>query len=177
MRKELDYQCTHDPLTGLYNRRFLYDEIKKCDEKNVAVVLIDIDNFKKINDCYGHDEGDEILINVSNCLKEEADSSGIFPVRWGGEEFIIFYSQCDEESAYDRISELCRKITHNAVLPDKTGITVTAGLASGKSKDFDELVKKADDYLYQGKKNGKNCIVWEKNEELFSACCLKKATV
>ena len=175
MRKELDYQCTHDPLTGLYNRRFLYEEIKKCDGENVAVVLIDIDNFKKINDCFGHDVGDEILKDVSACLKEEADSAGIFPVRWGGEEFIIFYGQCDEDSAYDRISDLCRKITNKAVLPDEKGITVTAGLASGTGKDFDELVKKADSYLYQGKKNGKNCIVWEKNKELFSACCLKKA--
>ena len=177
MRKELDYQCTHDPLTGLYNRRFLYEEIKKTCEDKASVVLLDIDNFKKINDTYGHDQGDEILVCISNCLKDEADDPKIIPVRWGGEEFIIFYSHCDEDTAYERISELCRKITRTAVLPDNTGVTVTAGLASGTRADFDELVKKADSYLYQGKKNGKNCIVWNKNKEIYSACCLKKATV
>lgn len=177
MRSELDYQCTHDPLTGLYNRRFLYDEIKKSVDNNISVVLIDIDNFKKINDRFGHDEGDDILVRVSGCLKEEANGADVYAVRWGGEEFIIFYSHCDEDTAYERISELCRKITRTAVLPDNTGVTVTVGLASGTRADFDELVKKADSYLYQGKKNGKNCIVWNKNEEIYSACCLKKATV
>ena len=169
MRSELDYQCTHDPLTGLYNRSFLYDEIKKSEDNNISVVLIDIDNFKKINDRFGHDEGDDILVRVSECLKEEASGADIYAVRWGGEEFILYYNCFEKDKAYERISSLCRNITVNAVLPDKNGVTVTAGLAHGKVSDFDELVKTADTYLYKGKANGKNCIVWEENEAQYSA--------
>ena len=168
MRSELDYQCTHDPLTGLNNRRFLYDEIKKADDSNISVVLLDIDNFKKINDNFGHDKGDEILVRVSECLKKEAESSDIYAVRWGGEEFILFYKCFDRDKAFERISSLCRNISLNAVLPDNSEVTVTAGLAYGKVSDFDELVKTADTYLYKGKANGKNCIVWEENEGLYS---------
>ena len=169
MRSELDYQCTHDPLTGLYNRRFLYDEIKKSEDNNISVVLIDIDNFKKINDRFGHDEGDDILVRVSECLKEEANGADIYAVRWGGEEFILYYNSIEKDKAYERITSLCRNISVNAVLPDKNGVTVTAGLAHGKVSDFDELIKTADTYLYKGKANGKNCIVWEENEAQYSA--------
>lgn len=169
MRSELDYQCTHDPLTGLYNRRFLYDEIKKSADNYISVVLLDIDNFKKINDRFGHDEGDDILVRVSECLKEEANGADIYAVRWGGEEFILYYNSFEKDKAYERITSLCRNITVNAVLPDNNGVTVTAGLAHGKVSDFDELVKTADTYLYKGKANGKNCIVWEKNESQYSA--------
>jgi len=169
MRSELDYQCTHDPLTGLYNRRFLYDEIKKSEDNNISVVLIDIDNFKKINDRFGHDEGDDILVRVSECLKEEANGADIYAVRWGGEEFILYYNSIEKDKAYERITSLCRNISVNAVLPDKNGVTVTAGLAHGKVSDFDELIKTAVTYLYKGKANGKNCIVWEENEAQYSA--------
>ena len=169
MRSQLEYQCTHDSLTGLYNRRFLYGEIDKDKDMMIAVAIMDIDNFKKINDTFGHDEGDLILKTVSECLMTDADKSDSFSVRWGGEEFIMYYKNIDRDAAFERITDLCRTINEKTVLPDETHITVTAGLVSGISSQFDQIVKTADDYLYTGKNNGKNCIIWEQNISQYLA--------
>ncbi len=159
IKKELDYSSTHDPLTGLYNRRFLYDTIIKENEAQISIMLLDIDNFKKINDRFGHDEGDEVLIQLSSCIKEEVNKDGFYPVRWGGEEFILYYRELDIESVYELAKHLCRLIPERVVLPDNNSVTVTVGLAAGKQSDFDSIVKKADEKLYFGKNNGKNQVV------------------
>ena len=158
IKKELDYSSTHDPLTGLYNRRFLYDTIVKGEETQISIILLDIDNFKKINDRFGHDKGDEILIQLSSCIQEENKYS-FYPVRWGGEEFIIYYKQVSIDSAYECARYLCKLISEKIVLPDNTHVTVTAGLASGNQSDFDSVLKIADEKLYYGKNNGKNQVV------------------
>lgn len=159
IKKELDYSSTHDPLTGLYNRRFLYDTIIKENEAQISIILLDIDNFKKINDRFGHDKGDEVLIQLSSCIKEEVSKDGFYPVRWGGEEFILYYRELDIESVYELAKHLCKLIPERVVLPDNKSVTVTAGLAAGKQSDFDSIVKKADEKLYYGKNNGKNQVV------------------
>ena len=159
IKKELDYSSTHDPLTGLYNRRFLYDTIIKENEAQISIILLDIDNFKKINDRLGHDKGDEVLIQLSSCIKEEVSKDGFYPVRWGGEEFILYYRELDIESVYELAKHLCRLIPEMVVLPDNNSVTVTVGLAAGKQSDFDSIVKKADEKLYFGKNNGKNQVV------------------
>lgn len=169
VRSELDYNCTHDALTGLYNRRYLYDMIKESDDESAAVALLDIDNFKKINDRFGHDTGDDILAAVSSCLSEDAENSDLVPVRWGGEEFVVYFRNTDTDTAYRKISEICSRISEKAVLPDSSHVTVTAGLVHGKKTDFDKAVKKADEYLYLGKQNGKNCIIWHQNESQYSS--------
>ena len=159
IKKKLDYSSTHDPLTGLYNRRFLYDTIISGEDAQISVILLDIDNFKKINDRFGHDEGDEILIQLSSCIQEEINESGFYPVRWGGEEFIIYYRELDIDSAYERAKSLCKRISETIILPDKNSVTVTIGIACGKQSEFDSVVKKADEKLYYGKSNGKNQVV------------------
>ncbi len=159
IKKELDYSSTHDPLTGLYNRRFLYDTIIKENEAQISIILLDIDNFKKINDRFGHDKGDEVLIQLSSCIKEEVSKDGFYPVRWGGEEFILYYRELDIESVYELAKHLCKLIPERVVLPDNNSVTVTVGLAAGKQSDFDSIVKKADEKLYYGKNNGKNQVV------------------
>lgn len=167
IKKELDYNSTHDLLTGLYNRRFLYDSIIRTDEERFSVVLIDIDNFKKINDRFGHNTGDEVLRSLSSCIKEIAGGKELSPVRWGGEEFIICCKNTDIDSAYGYAESIRQMIFEKIILPDNTHITVTVGLSYGTCSDFDSIVKKADEYLYIGKNNGKNCIVWHKNENEF----------
>ena len=168
IKNELDYSSTHDPLTGLYNRRFLYDSIKKCDEEKFSIVLLDIDNFKKINDHFGHDTGDEILKKLSSCIQNEAEGMMFSPVRWGGEEFIIYCGNSDIDSAYEYTVRLRKLISEKVILPDSTPVTITVGLSNGKLSEFDSVVKKADEYLYIGKNNGKNCIVWFKNEKEYT---------
>ena len=163
VKKELDYRSTHDPLTKLHNRRFLYDTVISGNDRDISVVILDIDNFKKINDRFGHDVGDEVLVKLSACIREESEDD-IYPIRWGGEEFVIYYKGLDVESAYKKASEIHQMISEKVSLPDDTHITVTMGLASGKQSEFDSVIKKADDYLYMGKRNGKNCIIWYGNE-------------
>jgi len=165
VRKELDYNCTHDTLTGLYNRRFLYDILKKGDNEEVVVAILDIDNFKKINDRFGHDIGDTILISVSDCLG--TGDKAYFPVRWGGEEFVIYCTKTDVSNAYEHVSSVCSSISEQVILPDGSPVTVTAGLVDGTKNEFENAIKKADEYLYMGKQNGKNCIVWRENESRY----------
>lgn len=162
-RKELDYNSTHDLLTGLYNRRFLYDKLKKSDNCKISVAILDIDHFKRINDSFGHDKGDEILVSVSGIISENTDGSSQIAVRWGGEEFVMYCSDNDTENLYNKVRDICSKISESVILPDSTRVTLTAGIASGNKDDFDLTVKQADEYLYSGKKNGRNCIVWDRN--------------
>ena len=163
IRCELDYNCTHDALTGLYNRRFLYDMIKNTEETGISTAILDVDNFKKINDKFGHDVGDDVLVKISSCLIKEANDNDVFSVRWGGEEFVLYYENINIEKAHQYISKLCSEISEQIVLPDDTHVTVTAGLAGGIKSDFEKIIKQADEYLYRGKQNGKNCVVWEQS--------------
>lgn len=164
VKNTLDYNSNHDALTGLYNRRFLYRSINRESNTFITAVILDIDNFKKINDNFGHDKGDEVLQKISECIKSY-NTSDHYACRWGGEEFVIYYHCSDAETAYKKVSSLCSKISSSVILPDNTAVTVTAGLSEGRPKDFDSVIKKADDYLYIGKKSGKNRIVWYKNEQ------------
>ncbi len=162
-RKELEYNSTHDILTGLFNRRYVYDLIDSTDSDSVAVALLDIDHFKKVNDTFGHDTGDDVLVSVSSIIRETAEKDSICPVRWGGEEFIMFFAKGSESDAYRIVSSLCSDISEKTILPDSTHVTLTAGISSGNKKDFDKLVKQADTFLYEGKQNGRNCIVYAEN--------------
>lgn len=160
VRSELDYNSTHDMLTGLYNRRYLYNFVNEIDDSDITVALLDIDNFKRINDRFGHDVGDDVLVAVSACINSDTDTADICSVRWGGEEFLIFYRNTSADLAYTKINEVCQNISKNVILPNEEHVTVTAGLSQGKKENFERIVKKADDYLYTGKNNGKNCVVW-----------------
>lgn len=168
IKKELSYSSMHDPLTGLYNRRFLYDNVIKEGEGLISVVLFDIDNFKKINDRFGHDTGDKVLETISSCIDDELKEDMFYPVRWGGEEFVLCYKDPNTDSVYKKTEHLCRLISEKLILPDNTSVTVTAGIASGKCSEFDSVVKTADEYLYLGKENGKNCIVCIDNENEYT---------
>lgn len=137
IRNQLDYSSTHDPLTGIYNRRFLYGEMLREDKRQISVVLLDIDNFKSINDRYGHNIGDEVLKMLSSCLKEEITDYKCYPVRWGGEEFILYYYDLDIASTYEREVHLCSLITEKVTLSDSVRVTVTAGIYAEEFSDFD----------------------------------------
>ena len=164
VRSELDYNSTHDTLTGLYNRRYFYNFVNEIDDSDITVDLLDIDNFKRINDRFGHDVGDDVLVAVSACINSDTETADICSVRWGGEEFLIFYRNTNTDLAYAKINEIRQNISNNVILPNEEHVTVTAGLSHGKKENFEHVVKKADDYLYTGKNNGKNCVVWYQSE-------------
>lgn len=149
-----------DKLTGLYNRHYMMeqlDNISKSSESE-AIALIDIDDFKKINDVYGHNAGDYVLETLASLMKENCPDEIVS--RWGGEEFLILIH---DASLAKNLMENLRDKTDNKqfVFEDKTiKVSVTIGIATkDKSLSIDKWIQKADENLYLGKNRGKNTVV------------------
>lgn len=166
MQRSLKTLIERDALTDLYNRRscdkMLRDTINKSRENNqpFCVVLADIDHFKSINDTYGHECGDIVLQNVSKALKTHIHKQG-YVGRWGGEEFLIVYEHCNLEQAMEQLGVLQTALRDHPHQLDghEIYVTVTFGLVCESSLEPHELIKKADENLYIGKANGRDCIV------------------
>lgn len=156
-----------DALTGLFNRRAGRIELAKCMEKartdksrNVTVVMGDIDYFKQINDRYGHECGDKVLSTIAGIFKEHLEKRG-FPIRWGGEEFLLVFKE-DEENTLVSLQKIMEEICNKTFDYEDChfSVTITFGVARYDGKDsMDSLIKKADDLLYKGKAEGRNRIV------------------
>jgi len=163
-RDQLKYEAVHDKLTGLYNRYQLdqegYRKFKHALRKksHFTVVMIDIDNFKNVNDSYGHIIGDEVLKSIANLLKRNRRVED-FVVRYGGEEFLMLLEECNIEDAY-AISESLRKDIET-LNPAGVEVSASFGIATLKEKHIgmDELLKDADDALYKAKDSGRNKVV------------------
>ena len=162
--RRLEYTATHDALTGLLNRRSLRplaDTLADTQE-HFCVALGDIDDFKKVNDTYGHDAGDTALKTVAEAIRNGISDDDI-GCRWGGEEMLLVLRGSDEECL-----ERLRTIWHN--IADKEmqheggafRVTITFGFVScSETRDIEKLVSLADKRLYVGKTSGKNVIVSE----------------
>ncbi|QFT90203.1 Response regulator PleD [Bacillus sp. THAF10] len=156
LREELEQYVITDYLTKLYSRKYLDEKIGKSMQRDTygTFILVDIDDFKIVNDTYGHQIGDTILVQVANIIKENIRDTDI-GARWGGEELAIYLPKIDlqtGESIINRIIEKIREATNPAV-------TVSCGLSfwSKETKDTPkELFHRADYALYQAKDRGKN---------------------
>jgi len=164
--KELEKIASTDPLTQLWNRFKLLEHIKVFFEKNkdemCDVCIGDIDFFKKINDTYGHEAGDEVLKRVSELLMKEMKGYGAL-ARWGGEEFLFFFEHINGDEAYDMLENLRAKINKMVIPFDGNDIkvTMTFGLVEyDYDIGIDQNIKVADDRLYKGKQSGRNKIVY-----------------
>ncbi len=150
-----------DELTQISNRYALYDYFDKDDDHDhQALVLFDIDDFKNVNDIYGHVAGDRILKKVAELTNEVLKES--FVCRYGGEEFVAVLDNLEDKQAYNKIEELrtiIEKQTFN--LHDKeVKVTITAGLVIyRKDMDLKKWVEEADKKMYIGKKSGKNVTI------------------
>lgn len=159
----LDKLASTDPLTGLYNRRsmdiFLSQAVET--ESNFALIMCDIDDFKKVNDTYGHDFGDVVLKDVARITTAQVKGQG-YVCRWGGEEILILLNNASEESSF-RIAENIRRNVANRVfdLNEKwIRCSLTLGIALHNSKEaVEDTITRADYNLYCGKRNGKNTVV------------------
>lgn len=161
--KSLENAAQKDPLTNLWNRRYadLYFEREITQGKGFCVALIDVDHFKKINDKYGHDVGDEILIQFSELLEQTFRSSDAI-IRWGGEEIMICLKQVSIDSAYKLLEKLRKtnedKIYH--ILGNDIQFTITIGVAKHeKNKPISYTIRESDECLYYGKNNGRNQVI------------------
>jgi diguanylate cyclase (GGDEF)-like protein len=157
--RELKKNLSKDQLTGLTTRKYFFEEILRKElkraersKKSVAVLLLDLNNFKTINDTYGHKAGDELLKKFSKIIKESIRESDI-AVRLGGDEILLFLPETDEEGA-KRVLERIQKNLEKISL-DGIEIGVTGGIASWREgEDFSATLEKADMDLYK-KKEGK----------------------
>lgn len=167
---ELEKMTMVDGLTGIYNRRYLDSflgrlwEINMSEKLPVALVMLDIDRFKSYNDTYGHLAGDQCLKVMAKLIEENLDRKSDFVARYGGEEFAILLSNTTEDAA-TRLAEKIRKIIEEAEIDngiEKTSITVSLGVASMISTRLmsaSDLIKSADQALYEAKETGRNRVV------------------
>jgi diguanylate cyclase (GGDEF)-like protein len=163
LARNLDYRATTDPLTGLYNRRKfnreLATEILRAQryKSPLSLVLYDIDHFKKINDLYGHQAGDQALIALSRFVSSRIRNSDVL-ARWGGEEFVILTPSCNGPVACQLAGNLSDAI--GALDIDGVGsLTCSFGVAEYCDGDTAEtLLARADEALYRAKTNGRNRV-------------------
>jgi diguanylate cyclase (GGDEF)-like protein len=154
-----------DPLTGVYNRskfeqelQVEIDKIKRYAINKFSVVLFDVDNFKNINDTFGHLEGDTILRKLTAIVKESLRSSDIF-ARWGGEEFVVLLTHTDKENALKAAEILRQKIESAKIGAKISNITCSFGVSTYDANDtIYSMLKRADEAMYIAKKSGKNRI-------------------
>lgn len=157
-------QANTDPLTGLYNRALLQDSlvqaIHQADRTKTAFTLIsmDIDYFKKINDEFGHDVGDDVLVKLGTFLKEFfRETDKVF--RIGGEEFLILVCNSNEACSFTLADRLRNDIEKLTLIPGRT-VTVSIGVAEPDSQqDWQQWMKTSDNNLYQAKNDGRNRVV------------------
>lgn len=142
-----------DPLTGVYNRRIL-NRIRSIS----VLVLWDIDNFKTVNDEYGHDTGDIALKTTSKIIMDNCRADDIV-CRYGGDEFLTIFDDCPVETVKKRVERIQKLIGEDSQL-NYFGVTISVGISKGsKDKTLSQVIKEADQALYEAKKNGKNCCV------------------
>lgn len=152
-----------DFLTGLYNRRrfmALANQILELSNRNkttFSLVFIDLDHFKQVNDVHGHDIGDKVLQIIASVLKENIRKTDILS-RFGGEEFVVLFSNTNAEYAMAK-AEVIRLAIANKPMPIPSAITASFGITEFTQHDsLKDLLKRADDALYEAKESGRNCI-------------------
>jgi diguanylate cyclase (GGDEF)-like protein len=183
MHQKLNKLSITDELTGLYNRRYLNEflerelNLAKRHNTQLSLLMMDIDNFKHVNDFYGHQLGDEILRTVGQIIKDSIRSTD-FGARYGGEEFTIVLPYTNFGGSFDvakKIKEQLSKYQFKGLVENVTisigivnypdceefnsGENINDGSNAGKINTIDNLLKIADDFLYEAKSNGKNRIV------------------
>ena len=152
--RELKKLAETDTLTGLLNRRKM-DALGESQSDKYAIILFDIDDFKKVNDSQGHHVGDQVLVSIARHTMELLEGTG-YAARWGGEEFIILLPQSRKQQASVLANSLLQSIRES----EDTQVTASMGVAeSYNGKHFSEIVKEADLAMYQAKANGKNRVV------------------
>ena len=158
-----------DELNGLYNRRFVVEKLAQDlmePNRQDALVMIDVDDFKHVNDCYGHDAGDMVLVCISNIMESVCRRHKV--IRWGGEEFLIILMAVTKQECYEVCEEIRKEIQAFPFLQGNTTFycTVTLGISLyDKEQSFKMNMTHADMALYRGKKTGKNRTVWYGYEE------------
>lgn len=169
-RKQLTYDATHDKLTTLYNRRGFDALLDELDLSDAALLIVDLDNFKSINDAYGHDAGDRVLIQVADTLIENFEDEG-YVCRLGGDEFAVIMENATP-SMQNYLTAKIRAINEKLKSPkdDVPAVTISVGVSfCNGHMDVKDLLKSADTSLYDVKEHGKSDVHFSTEEETETA--------
>lgn len=167
LQVSLREQATHDPLTGLYNRRFLYEVLEpkfaqaERNSQPISILLLDIDHFKRVNDTYGHSAGDACLKTLAQTLEQVSRGSDMC-FRYGGEEFLLLLPDTSAAGAFYLAEILRQKVEQTPCLYEDQAIAITISLGvatfpqNGRSSE--EIIHCADTALYRSKEQGRNRV-------------------
>ncbi len=157
----MEYKATHDPLTNIYNRGAIIERMTHCLSKSdVALVVLDIDHFKRINDEFGHPTGDAVICELVARVQRVLDGIGDIG-RVGGEEFTIVLAEFSPAQAIALVDEIHASLNHSplGVLPHRL-VTASFGVSwCPQGTSFDDAYGCADAALYEAKRQGRNCVI------------------
>jgi diguanylate cyclase (GGDEF)-like protein len=168
LQGQLQEQAVRDSLTDLFNRRYLVEMLEvefaraTRSETSLAILMMDCDRLKHINDTYGHKAGDDSLVLIANVIRESI-RAGDIACRYGGDEFVVVLSNVSQETAFERAENLRNRIAAEPIFHknEKINISVSVGIAMfpvhGMFKEM--LLQKADQALYEAKHKGKNQVL------------------
>lgn len=149
----IKYLSFHDDLTGLFNRAFFEEELRRLDTERqlpISVILIDVNGLKFVNDAFGHPEGDRILIDTARIIEESCRREDII-CRWGGDEFIILLPQCSEEE----VERICQRIRTAPLKHDRNLIPISLAIGTATKKEINQniqgVLSDAEDRMYRNK--------------------------
>ncbi|NJB66368.1 diguanylate cyclase (GGDEF)-like protein [Desulfobaculum xiamenense] len=164
-RRSLHDQASLDPLTGISNRRrfgvLAQDAWRAAEKSGVmpTLIMFDIDHFKRVNDTYGHDVGDEVLRALASAVAEAVRSQDVL-ARWGGEEFMLLVPDAVGEDAVSMAERLRMRIEKLSIDGVPRGVTSSFGVAVAvPGEDWEAVAIRADEALYRAKQGGRNCVV------------------
>ena len=167
-RRELARISQTDQLTGLLNRRGFNDaalaalDTAERDGDSVAILMCDIDHFKSINDRFGHEIGDKVLVEIADVLRQFALRHGALVGRHGGEEFVAVMTGLTGDQATQRAEEIRRDCAARTILDDITALPVTISIGltiASRGFDLADLLRTADEALYTAKRHGRDRVV------------------
>lgn len=157
---QLEYRATHDPLTGVLNRTAIIERSNRhLANGSLALIVLDIDHFKRVNDSFGHPVGDTVICGVVDCLKGVAPAVAQIG-RVGGEEFTALLPGVSQEVAAQAAEQMRKAIAaHDFALPDRSRVTASFGVSwQAQGSGFDAAYGSADEALYQAKRRGRNQV-------------------
>ena len=171
--RELQETSKRDPLLGIYNRRYFFEKVESKASTNpheaYAIVMVDLDDFKKVNDYYGHQFGDKTLIETNEIIRKLLGPENVL-ARYGGEELILYIDGFkDKKEVYDKIEAIRKSISENVISNGEVSKITTASFGIGYYPEdgatVSEVINQADILLYQSKKAGKNKVTYYGNRQ------------
>lgn len=165
--KKIENAAKRDALLNIYNRKTFYEivneRVKNNSLKEYAIVMMDLDNFKNVNDTLGHQFGDEVLIQTAKLIKNMIDNNDII-ARYGGEEIILYIDfKENRDLVYRKIDKIREAINKNYINKDNLKINISASFGLGfypyDGESLEEIINTADKYLYKSKESGKNIVM------------------